>query len=68
MAVHDLDLARFLVGEVEEVFAWGDVLIDERFAKAKDVDTARLPAPYIRSPSVPLRLNLDRFNILRLWL
>jgi myo-inositol 2-dehydrogenase / D-chiro-inositol 1-dehydrogenase len=40
MAVHDLDLARFLVGEVEEVCAWGDVLIDERFAKANDVDTA----------------------------
>ena len=40
MAVHDLDLARFLVGEVEEVYSWGDVLIDERFAKAKDADTA----------------------------
>jgi myo-inositol 2-dehydrogenase/D-chiro-inositol 1-dehydrogenase len=40
MAVHDLDLARFLVGEVEEVYAQGAVLIDERFAKAKDADTA----------------------------
>ena len=40
MAVHDLDLARFLVGEVEEVSAWGDVLIDERFAQANDADTA----------------------------
>ena len=40
MAVHDLDLARFLVGEVEEVQAWGTVLIDERFAQAKDSDTA----------------------------
>jgi myo-inositol 2-dehydrogenase / D-chiro-inositol 1-dehydrogenase len=40
MAVHDLDLARFLVGEVEEVQAWGVVLVDERFAKASDVDTA----------------------------
>ena len=40
MAVHDLDLARFLVGEVEEVCAWGGVLIDERFAQAKDADTA----------------------------
>ena len=40
MAVHDLDLARFLVGEVEEVCAWGDVLIDERFAQANDADTA----------------------------
>jgi myo-inositol 2-dehydrogenase/D-chiro-inositol 1-dehydrogenase len=40
MAVHDLDLARFLVGEVDEVQAWGSVLIDERFAQADDIDTA----------------------------
>jgi myo-inositol 2-dehydrogenase / D-chiro-inositol 1-dehydrogenase len=40
MSVHDLDLARFLVGEVEEVQAWGTVLIDERFAQANDADTA----------------------------
>jgi myo-inositol 2-dehydrogenase/D-chiro-inositol 1-dehydrogenase len=40
MAVHDLDLARFLVGEVDEVQAWGSVLIDERFAQADDADTA----------------------------
>lgn len=40
MAVHDLDLARFLVGEVEEVQAWGDVLIDETFKEADDIDTA----------------------------
>jgi myo-inositol 2-dehydrogenase / D-chiro-inositol 1-dehydrogenase len=40
MAVHDLDLARFLVGEVDEVYAWGGVLIDERFAQANDADTA----------------------------
>ena len=40
MAVHDLDLARFLVGEVEEVHAWASVLFDERFAKADDWDTS----------------------------
>jgi myo-inositol 2-dehydrogenase / D-chiro-inositol 1-dehydrogenase len=40
MAVHDLDLARFLVGEVDEVYTWGGVLIDERFAQANDADTA----------------------------
>jgi len=40
MAVHDLDLARFLVGEVEEVRAWAAVLADERFAEAGDFDTA----------------------------
>ncbi len=40
MAVHDFDLARFLVGEVEEVESWGSVLIDERFSLADDIDTA----------------------------
>jgi myo-inositol 2-dehydrogenase/D-chiro-inositol 1-dehydrogenase len=40
MSVHDFDLARFLVGEVEEVNAWGGVLIDQRFAQAEDADTA----------------------------
>ena len=35
-AVHDFDLARFLVGEVEEVHAWASVLFDERFAQADD--------------------------------
>jgi len=40
MAVHDLDLARFLVGEVEEVNAWATVLTDPRFTEAHDFDTA----------------------------
>ncbi len=40
MSVHDLDAARFLVGEVEEVHAWASVLFDERFAKADDWDTS----------------------------
>ena len=40
MSVHDFDLARFLVGEVEEVSAWGSVLIDARFGDEGDVDTA----------------------------
>ncbi len=40
MSVHDLDLARFLVGEVEEVRAWASVLFDDRFAKADDWDTS----------------------------
>lgn len=40
MAVHDFDLARFLVGEVAEVQAWAGVLADERFAQADDADTA----------------------------
>ena len=40
MTVHDLDLARFLVGEVEEIHAWAAVLFDERFAEADDFDTS----------------------------
>ena len=40
MAIHDLDLARFLVDEVEEVHAWAAVLFDDRFAEADDFDTA----------------------------
>jgi inositol 2-dehydrogenase len=40
MAIHDLDLARYLVGEVEEIHAWGTVLFDETFSKADDIDTA----------------------------
>jgi len=39
MLVHDFDLARFLVGEIEEVSAWGSVLIEPDFADAGDVDT-----------------------------
>jgi myo-inositol 2-dehydrogenase/D-chiro-inositol 1-dehydrogenase len=40
MLVHDIDLARFLVGEIEEVSAWGSVLIESSYADAGDVDTA----------------------------
>ena len=40
MLVHDFDLARFLVGEIEEVSAWGSVLTDPGYAEAGDVDTA----------------------------
>lgn len=40
MSVHDFDLARFLVGEVEEVSAWGSILIEQRFGDGGDIDTA----------------------------
>lgn len=39
-AIHDLDLARFLIGEVKEVFAVGDCRIDPAFADVGDVDMA----------------------------
>jgi myo-inositol 2-dehydrogenase / D-chiro-inositol 1-dehydrogenase len=37
---HLFDMARFLVGEIEEVSAWGSVLIEPGYADAGDVDTA----------------------------
>ncbi len=41
-SVHDLDLARFLVGEVEEVVAWGAVHVDPRIGEIGDCDTVTL--------------------------
>ena len=40
MSVHDFDLARFLVGEVDEVSSWGNVLIEDRFGEGGDIDTS----------------------------
>lgn len=42
MSVHDLDLARFLVGEVVEVLAWGAVRVDPRIGEIGDWDTVTL--------------------------
>jgi len=38
-AIHDLDIARFLVGEVKEVFAIGDTKVDPAIATIGDADT-----------------------------
>ena len=41
MTIHDFDMVRYLSGsEVEEVFAYGTVLVDEEIGKAGDIDTA----------------------------
>jgi len=40
MTIHDFDMARFLLGEVEEVFATGSVLVEPEIGEAGDVDTA----------------------------
>ena len=41
MTIHDFDMARFLSGsEVEEVFAYGAVLVNPEIGKAGDIDTA----------------------------
>ena len=39
MTIHDFDMARFQVGDVEEVYAMGGVLIDRRLNEFGDIDT-----------------------------
>jgi len=39
MTIHDFDMARFQVGEVEEVYAAGCVLIEPALAELGDIDT-----------------------------
>jgi len=38
--IHDLDTARFVAGEVTHVTALGRVLVDDLFARQRDVDTS----------------------------
>jgi myo-inositol 2-dehydrogenase/D-chiro-inositol 1-dehydrogenase len=40
MTIHDFDMARFQIGEVDEVYATGSVLIDEALKEFGDLDTA----------------------------
>jgi len=40
MTIHDFDMARFLLGDVDEVYAAGAVLVDPRIGEAGDIDTA----------------------------
>lgn len=40
MTIHDFDMARYMLGEIVEVYAVGNVLIDPEIGKAGDVDTA----------------------------
>jgi myo-inositol 2-dehydrogenase / D-chiro-inositol 1-dehydrogenase len=40
MTIHDFDMARFLLGEVEEVYTTGAVLVDPEIGAAGDIDTA----------------------------
>jgi len=43
MSIHDFDMARHLVGyEVNEVYAKGDVMIDDRLRDIGDIDTATI--------------------------
>ncbi len=40
MTIHDFDMARFQVGEVDEVYVAGNVLVDPAIGQAGDIDTA----------------------------
>ncbi|MGX1928810.1 inositol 2-dehydrogenase [Flagellimonas sp. 2504JD4-2] len=41
MTIHDFDMARFIMGcEVEEVFAYGNCLVDPEIGEAGDIDSA----------------------------
>ncbi len=42
MTIHDLDMARFLVGDIVEVSAFGACLINPAIGEAGDIDTAML--------------------------
>jgi len=39
MTIHDFDMARFQVGEVEEIYAIGNVLIEPELKEFGDIDT-----------------------------
>jgi myo-inositol 2-dehydrogenase / D-chiro-inositol 1-dehydrogenase len=39
MTIHDLDMARYLAGDIEEVFAFGASLVDPEIGKLGDIDT-----------------------------
>ncbi|WP_311406746.1 inositol 2-dehydrogenase [Liquorilactobacillus uvarum] len=48
MTIHDFDMARFITGqEVAEVHVFGDILIDDRIRKFKDIDTAVISLKFV---------------------
>ena len=42
MMIHDFDMCRFLLGEVVEMYAIGDVKVDPAIGEAGDIDTAKV--------------------------
>ena len=42
MMIHDFDMCRFLLGEVDEIFAMADVMVDAAIGAAGDIDTAKV--------------------------
>jgi len=47
MTIHDFDMSRFQIGEVEEVYAMGSVMIDSALNAIGDVDTAVLMLKFV---------------------
>jgi len=39
MTIHDFDMARYLIGEVSEIYAVGGVMVDPEIGQAGDIDT-----------------------------
>jgi myo-inositol 2-dehydrogenase / D-chiro-inositol 1-dehydrogenase len=42
MTIHDFDMARYLVGDIAEVHAFGSVLVDQAIGDAGDIDSAMI--------------------------
>jgi myo-inositol 2-dehydrogenase/D-chiro-inositol 1-dehydrogenase len=42
MTIHDFDMARFIAGDIEEVFAFGSNVVDPEIGKLGDIDTCSL--------------------------
>ncbi len=42
MTIHDFDMARFLLGEVAEIYATAGVMVDPAIGAAGDIDTAMI--------------------------
>jgi myo-inositol 2-dehydrogenase / D-chiro-inositol 1-dehydrogenase len=40
MTIHDFDMAQFMFGDITEVYAVGNVLVDPEIGEAGDIDTA----------------------------
>jgi myo-inositol 2-dehydrogenase/D-chiro-inositol 1-dehydrogenase len=47
MTIHDFDMARFLLGEVEEIYASAGVRVDPAIGEAGDVDTALMMLRFV---------------------
>ena len=47
MSIHDFDMARFQLGEVEEVYAMGDLLCSPELKEINDIDTGIITLRFV---------------------